>query len=154
MTDLTSFEGKQVATVGIEIPGAGGGLHDALEVDPVEFHLGDECSVLLHCRTVKVRFDPIKDEDTLNRVHVMRVVNATIVDPESVRGHLERQRKRIEEAKGIQELPLGDPVPVVMEGTAAIVAGFGPSDEEATGVRFDPSTLPEDSGERLAGFPA
>ena len=57
-----------MVSAGIEIPSAGGGLHDALRVQPRQLHLGDEVYVVLHLRTKKVRFDPVKLGTTTTRL--------------------------------------------------------------------------------------
>jgi hypothetical protein len=61
---------------------------------------------VLETTVEKVRYDEVKDTDGLQRVHMLRTETATVVDAELVEEHLERQKKRILEAKGIHELPL------------------------------------------------
>ena len=106
---LSPFEGRDVVSTGVEMPGAAGGLRAALEVDPAEWHHGEVVHVVLECRVAKVRFDPRKGaEDRLERVHVLGVENATTVEEKLVRKVLDQQAKRIEEARGIQQLPMDD----------------------------------------------
>ena len=115
---LSQFEGNDVSKAGIEIPGAGGGLRDALDIEPRELHHTQEVYVVLHLATKKIRFDPIKDSDgALMRVHVMDVLNATFVDRDLVNKQLTEQRQRVELAKreaeveeGKPELPFADAV--------------------------------------------
>lgn len=103
---LTGFEGRQVIGVGVEIPGAGGGLRDALTVDPQEFHYGETVFVVVEGRVGKLRFDPVKDAgDVVRRVHVLDVVGAVIVERATVEALLEAQAIRIEEARGLARLP-------------------------------------------------
>lgn len=101
---LSSFEGLAVVGCSIELPSAAGGLREALRVDPVEFHHGDEFHVTFKCKVRKVRFDPVdKDEpdSDQHRVHVADVVQATLVDEELVRDALSSQADRIAQAKEI-----------------------------------------------------
>jgi len=115
MPELSDFEGLPVRQAGIEIPGAAGGLREAMKIDPQEFHKGDEVYVVLHCRTDKVRFDPIDRDDPTGdqrRVHVFGVEGATIVDAELVSEHIEAQREKIARARdreqGVGRLPTAD----------------------------------------------
>ena len=102
---LTDFEGVPVDSTGIEMPGAGGGLNKALAIDEMELHHGDEGTLVLRYKVVKVRFDPIKDSDHLQRVHVLQVTNAASIDGETVDAVLEEQERRNEEARGVKRLP-------------------------------------------------
>jgi hypothetical protein len=113
---LTAFEAHDVLSVGIEIPGAAGGLRDPLKLDPVEMALESTCVVILKLSVSKVRFDPIKDTDGgLTRVHVMNVVEAAFADEGAVESILAETRRRVEEqkklddeAKGTPQLPLDE----------------------------------------------
>lgn len=102
---LAPFEGLPVISAGMEIPGASGGLRDALSVEPREFHHEAECYVVFQLRVRKVRFDPIKDVDALQRVHVMDIVSAAFVSHELVADELERQQLKLEEARRGPTLP-------------------------------------------------
>lgn len=97
--DLGQFEGAEVAGVGIEIPSAAGGLRDALKIDPLVMHRGEERLVLLRCTVGKIRFDPVKDTDGVTRVHVLDTSEATIVDGEVFEQALVAQREKIEQAR-------------------------------------------------------
>ena len=112
---LSDFEGKAVRQVGIEIPGAAGGLRDSLRVDPQEFHQGDTVYVVLECPVQKVRFDPIdKDEPggDQRRVHVFGTAGAAIVDRELVAEALAEQKRRVtlaaEAAAGVGRLDIDE----------------------------------------------
>lgn len=112
---LDDFENKPVTEVGIEIPGAAGGLRDAMKIDPEQFHQGDQVYVVLHCDVSKIRFEPVdKDYPTgpQRRVHVFAVENATMVDGDLVSTQLTEQAERIrlarEEAEGIKRLPFDE----------------------------------------------
>lgn len=100
--DLTPFEGKPVTAVGLEIPGAAGGLRDALEVEPIELHHGGDCVLVLDLSVVKVRFDPANKKDPeqgLRRVHVTSVEGATFIDREVVQAALDAMKSKIEARK-------------------------------------------------------
>ncbi len=113
--ELQDFEGKAVTEVGIEIPGAAGGLRDAMKIDPEQFRQGDQVFVVLHCDVTKIRFEPVDKEDPTGpqrRVHVFGVEGATMVDGDLVRTQLDEQAERILKAKeaerGISRLPYDD----------------------------------------------
>lgn len=104
---LSKFEGREVMNVTAAIRNTGDGLSDAMNVDLVELHHGEKVYVVLECDVEKLRFDPIKDTNALNRVHMMKAVSATIVDEELVREALDEQQRRIDEANGVHALPFG-----------------------------------------------
>lgn len=97
--DLGSFEGADVLGVGIEIPSAAGGLRDALKIDPLVMHRGEERLVLLRTTVGKIRFDPVKDTKGVTRVHVLDTSEAVIVDGEVYEQALVAQREKIEQAR-------------------------------------------------------
>jgi hypothetical protein len=140
MTDapkqLEPFEDCPVIGSAIEIPSAGGGLRDALKLDPVELRHGDTVYVVLACVVQKVRFDPAKkaDDNELTRVHVLGTSNATIVDRDLVIKHLDAQQERIrlarEIAEGIARLPYDD-------GTYANPEDAHAAGEHASGLHPD-----------------
>lgn len=105
MTNLNTFDGKDVVTTSVQITNAGNGLSSALTVEPTEFHHGDIVCVVLRCEVTKVGFVPVKDTDRLARVHTLRAGDATIVDETMVKEVLDAQRRKIEAAQGIQRLP-------------------------------------------------
>lgn len=112
---LEPFEGLDVVAAKIEIADAAGGLREALAVDPVELHFGDEVHIVLHCRVKKVRFDPVDaktakraGEDALVRVHVFETIEAAFIDAdqvaEHVRENVDRVRREVERLAGVQRL--------------------------------------------------
>ncbi len=103
-TQLDPFEGQPVLSVGIEIPGAAGGLREALKIDPVQLRHGEKAYVLLETTTDKIRFDPDKDEDGWKRVHVLAVEQGMLVDEDLVAEHLATQKARIAEARAAEAL--------------------------------------------------
>lgn len=132
---LSAFEGRQVLGVGVEIPGAGGGLRDALTIDPQEFHYGETVFVVIEGKVGKLRFDPIADAgEAVKRVHVLDVQAATIAERETVERLLDEQAQRIEQAKGLQRLPFDDELHDAHESgdhAEGLVEGCADCDHEA-----------------------
>lgn len=105
---LHTFDGRDVVTTSVQITNAGDGLSSALTVDPQEFSHGDIVCVVLRCEVTKVGFVPVKDTDVLNRIHTLRTGTATIVDEKLVKKVLDDQERKLELARGVTRLPLGD----------------------------------------------
>lgn len=112
-SQLTDFEGLPVRQVGLEIPGAAGGLRDPLRVDPQEWHKGDRLYVVMELQVSKVRFDSIDKDDPggdQRRVHITEVLGAAIVERELIATALEEQKRRVdaaaEAAAGVGHLQL------------------------------------------------
>lgn len=103
---LNPFEGHNVIASGIEMPGASGGLNKALRVNNLELHHDDEGVLVIRYRVAKVRFDRVPDSNCLERVHVLKVLNATTIGEEVVADALDAQTRRNEEAQGVHRLPL------------------------------------------------
>ena len=110
---LTPFEGRDVIRSRVEITNAAGGLHEAMDFDPVELGQGETVFVLMECKVNKIRFDPIthKGEDlgSAARIHILRAEMATFVEAHYAREHIDAQKERIrlarEEAVGFQRIP-------------------------------------------------
>ena len=99
---LSEFEGLEVTQSSIEIPGAAGGFRDALKVDPIELHKGNVIYAVLECEVQKIRHDSLDKDDLTGaqeRVHILRVTNATLVDRALVAEPLDAQAERIAHAK-------------------------------------------------------
>lgn len=77
-TALDPFEGEPVSSAGMEIPGAAGGLREAMKLDPVQLHKGQRVIVVLDTTVEKIRFDPLKDSDGWKRVHILGVEQGLI----------------------------------------------------------------------------
>jgi hypothetical protein len=112
---LTPFEGEAVIAMGVEIPGAGGGLHDSMAVDPRENRRGDEMTVIVSGPIDRIKFVPVTDKGVflgLRRVEIMLVKEAVIVDREQVATLLDAERERVLAAKeavaGLARIPFGD----------------------------------------------
>lgn len=101
-TTLDPFEGQPVLSVGIEIPGAAGGLRESLKIDPLQLRHGERVFVVLETTVDKIRFDPVKDSDGWKRVHVLAAVQGMIVDASVVEAQLDENRRLIEAAKRAQ----------------------------------------------------
>ena len=106
--ELGDFEGKPVLVTSVAVTNAGDGLSAALGVDPQILHQGDRGAILLEFEVSKVRFEPVKDTNGLNRVHILKASTGTLLDLDEVRDKLDAQRRRIEEAEGTLQLPLDD----------------------------------------------
>lgn len=103
---LTEWEGKQVVAAGIEIPGAAGGLQDAMAIDPAEFESGETVYVVLACVVRKVAFEPIKKGDYTGdqrRVHTFDTEGAVIVDKDLVAEAVNAQTAKIQAAREAEE---------------------------------------------------
>jgi len=105
---LGQFDGREIVTASIKVTRAGDGLSQAMTVEPKEYHIGDIITVVLECEVATVNFKPINDTDVLARVHTLRAGIATIVENAFAKSVLDAQRKKNDEAKGIQALPLDD----------------------------------------------
>lgn len=110
MSQLVQFEGHDVIASGIEMPGASGGLNKALRVNNLQLHHGETVRVVIEAEVVKVRHDAVKDTEALERIHVLKVENAAVVDEELVAEILDAQRVRVEEAAGVTRLPYAEGV--------------------------------------------
>lgn len=111
--ELAPFEGLPVVGAAIEIPNAGGGFQDAMELTPIELHHGQRVTVVMDCFVRRIKHDYAKkSDDELIRVHVLTAELATIVDRSEVAKLLEDQadRNRLarEAAEGIVRLPMGE----------------------------------------------
>jgi len=103
---LSPYEGLDVVQASIKVTNAGDGLSTAINVDPVEYHVGDVVHVVLETVVARVSYETVKDTDVLKRVHTLRAGNGTIVAEDFARGVLAAQEIAIEKAKGVQRLEL------------------------------------------------
>lgn len=108
---LNSFEGADVLQAQIKITRAGDGLSEALQVEPIEHHVGDIVHVVLRCRVGGVTLEPVKpgkdsaELNILKRVHKFVTEAGTIVDADLVTGVLDEQKRKIDAARGVHALP-------------------------------------------------
>ena len=105
---LGTFEGRDIVQTSVAVTNAGDGLSQSLTVEPVILHVGDVGVVVLEYEVTKVGFVPVKDTEVLARVATLRAGNATLVDRDLVEGALEANKVKIEQARGITRLPLGE----------------------------------------------
>lgn len=99
---LSDFEGLLVTEAGVEIPGAAGGLREAMKVDPIEFHQGESGVLALSWECVKVRFEPVakaEPDGAQRRVHIFRVTGAAFTDADQALSDIASQAERIALAK-------------------------------------------------------
>lgn len=112
MTELSSFDGRDVLRTAIAVTNAGDGLSDAMSVDPRELHVGETVYLLIEAEVSKVRFEPIKDTEALARIHVLRAGTATFMEPALADSAISEMRDRVKLAKeaerGIARLPYID----------------------------------------------
>lgn len=104
------FNHRDVVESGITVPGLGG-LQKALAVDELEKEVGDRFVLAVDFEVAKVIFEALdKDEPDgdLRRVHALRALNGTLIPRSLVAAELAEQARRVEEAKGIDELPFAD----------------------------------------------
>lgn len=106
MTELGTFDGRDVITTSVAITNAGDGLSQALGIDPQVMHIGDTGVIVLEYVVTKIGFIEVKDTDVLNRVHTLRAGTATIIDRDVVAEALDAQALKIEKARGVTRLPL------------------------------------------------
>lgn len=105
-----SFGDRDVVESGITVPGLGG-LQKALAVDELEKEVGDRFVLAVDFEVAKVIFEALdKDEPDgdLRRVHALRALNGTLIPRSLVANELAEQARRVEEAKGIDELPFAE----------------------------------------------
>lgn len=102
---LAPFEGKEVVKTTVQVTNAGDGLSQAMDIEPVELHHGDRHYLVLEVDVAKVRFDPIKDAPSmLERVHILKAGVAVLIDRDVVSDAIAGQKRKIDEAKGLQQL--------------------------------------------------
>lgn len=98
-SQLSAFDGRDVIRTTVAVTNAGDGLSEAMSIEPREMHHGQRVYLVLECEVSKIRFDPVKDTNALTRVHVLRAGNASLVDADLVKKHLDEQAERIQRAK-------------------------------------------------------
>lgn len=104
---LGKFEGKDVLGSGVKC-NLGGGLKEALTIDPVKLKIGERMYLVIEAEVTDVQHPKVKDTEGVRRNHVLKVVSAAVTDREAVEKLLDEQAQRIEEAKGIQRLQFTD----------------------------------------------
>lgn len=97
---LHKFEGKEVIATKVAIVGAGDGLSKALAIDPEERGIGETVHVVMECVVRSVKYDEVKDTDSLVRTHTLSAVTVALADKELVGELLAAQQAKIDEAAG------------------------------------------------------
>lgn len=108
---LGTFEGRDVLRTTVAITKAGDGLSAALGIEPDALPMGRTVYVLLECTVGGVTFEPAEKSDPEMghvRKHKLVAGTATIVDTDVARPLIAEQRRRIDEARGVQALPLDE----------------------------------------------
>lgn len=100
------LNGIVIEETSVKITNSGDGLSKALEVDPPNVQHRDTVYVVLECMVVDMQTPIMKDSDGNELKVVLRAGRASIVDADLVTSVLDEQDQRIEEAAGIQRLPL------------------------------------------------
>lgn len=106
---LAKMDGKEVLAVSLAIRNTGDGLSDAMMIDPVELHHGDNVDILVRGRVIDVQSPEIKDTNGVNRKHIVRAFEGIIVSSDIAEPMLADQRARVkkrrEEEAGIDQFP-------------------------------------------------
>lgn len=104
------FEGLPVIGARIEVRNTAGGLNEAMDLDPVVLHQGDEFDITYRCKVIKIRHDP-EDKNEPDgpqyRVHICDASRAVLVDKSLAQAEFERQAEQLaerEQIKGQQKL--------------------------------------------------
>lgn len=105
-----TFEGDAIAGSTARIRKVGDGLEDALKVDALEWHRGDEVYFVGRGKVRTVAFPPEKkDSDKVVREHIIDATETTIVAEAVAAPILEADRERVEklmeELAGVTRLP-------------------------------------------------
>lgn len=103
---LGTFEGRDIVQTSVAVTNAGDGLSQSLTVDPKILHVGDTGAVVLEYEVVRIQFRPVADTDVLNRIATLKAGNATLIDRSVVGDVLDANVRKIEQARGIERLPL------------------------------------------------
>lgn len=108
------FEGHAVVGAGVEVRGVAGGLQEPMSFSPQTFEHGQTGCLVLWFTAKGVRFDPADKEELggdVVRVSILKVDEATFLEPAVVADARDRQRKindegrrKIEESQGISRL--------------------------------------------------
>jgi len=106
---LPKFENRDVSAAQVRITGAGDGLSEALEVDPVALHLGDDVTYVLKGTVTQVNHRPLssKHPEIMVRQHTVTASEITEIDGDVAEEFLAEARARIAAAKPEQQEELG-----------------------------------------------
>jgi hypothetical protein len=110
-TRIPEHDGREVASVSIIITNTGDGLSKSMGVAPVIHKINGRAFVVLEVVCSKIRHDPIDPKNlggALERVQIYKAEAATFADTKEIRDLLEKQKIALEQAEGVQRLPIGD----------------------------------------------
>jgi len=106
---LKPFEGRDVVRCSVRLPRAAASLRAALDAAPVELHHDDVVYVLLKATVIGVGYPKAeKDVEVLTREYTLSATFGTLVEETDVSKALDNARRRIEDAQGVQRLPVPD----------------------------------------------
>lgn len=123
-----TFENDEVKAVALEIPSIGGGLNDAIKVEPFLMHGGDKAYLVVEVDCDKIRHDPYVDRNAgekradrvgqggpWTRVQILVPGTVAFVDEDLVRDLIVQQADRVRAMKDEED---GQPqIPGVGDGT-------------------------------------
>lgn len=141
---LPDFEGLPVRGVRLEIRNIAGGLVDAMDVNPIMLHQGDEFDVTVRCKLRSIRHDPEDKDDPAGsqwRVQIASASRAVIVDPSIAEKDFAAQAELLaqrEQIKGQQKAGTSPPWlgydELTVEEVIDRIDGFDSSDEDTVNV--------------------
>lgn len=154
---LPPFEGVPVIYSSVAIAKAGDGLSDALKVDPIALHHGEEVWFVLRGHVAQVNHVPIKSDDSsrLVRKHRIDAEAIAIINSEDGKPLLDEAlaevKRKIDESRGVQSFDYDgtDPLdPAVTNAgsvdewaKADVVAQAVREHIEGLGVEFDDDAM-------------
>lgn len=152
---LPAFEGVPVIYSSVAIAKAGDGLSDALKVDPIALHHGEEVWFVLRGHVAQVNHVPIKSDDSsrLVRKHRIDAEAIAIITSETGKPLLDEAlaevKRKIDESRGVEafDFDADAPDPLVQAGSvdewaaADIVAQAVREHVTGLGVDFDDDAL-------------
>lgn len=100
---MEPFDGRDVLGAAITIGNAGGGLHDALALDPGEYHKGQKLLVLLEVEVAGIEHKPIPKTDCWTRVHKCHAARGRIVTGEGYTEALDETSDAVARAREAAE---------------------------------------------------
>ena len=100
-----TFDDLEVAQCAIRITNAGDGLSEALRLNDADYHLDDTVYIVLRGTVAKIAYERIKDTDEVRQVFTVKATLGTPVDEGSARTILDKLRRDIEDANGVQRIP-------------------------------------------------
>lgn len=88
-------EGREVVRSRVVLTKLGDGLSQAVKLDPIELHHGEEVTFLVRGRVKKVTFDEVADTECLSRDHVVIAKTVVIVENDFGAERVQQQAERL-----------------------------------------------------------